>query len=334
MADIKDNYWKYSLLIIVLVLGVIVFKELLSFMSGILGACTVYVLVRKQMSYFCETKKMKRSFASILILLEVVLFFLIPAFFVIWILVDRLQSVNLEPSVLISTMQHLISLIKEKIGFDLLDDDNIAKLTSLISSLAQILIEQVSSFFVNAFVLLFVLYFMLQGGRQMESYVYDILPFRSENKCQIIASTKGIVYSNAIGIPLLAIIQGFFAMIGYFIFGTPDPIIFGFLTCFATILPLIGTALIWFPLALYLVLTGNMFGGIGLAVYALLVISNIDNVVRFMLQKKLANTHPLITIFGVIIGLSLFGFWGVIFGPLLLALFALSFNMFKTDYID
>lgn len=70
---------------------------------------------------------------------------------------------------------------------------------------------------------------------------------------------------------------------------------------------MLGTALVWFPLALYLFLSGETASGIGLAIYALAVISNVDNVIRFLLQKKLADTHPLITIFGVVIGLTLLG---------------------------
>lgn len=334
MTGFKEQYWKYSLLIIIVILGAIVFKETLPFLSGVLGACTIYVLVRRQMIYLAETKKIRRSIAATLILLEVSLCFLIPAFLVIWLLINRLQSVNLEPSVLIKTIQHFIDLVHQKVGYDVMSSDNLSMITSKISDVAQMLVGQISSFLINSFVLLFVLYFMLLGGQKMESYIYDILPFKNKNKKQVIKSAKVMVTSNAIGIPLLAIIQGIIAMIGYLIFGTPDPLIFGFLTCFATILPLIGTALIWFPLAVYLALTGNVAGGVGLAIYALVVISNVDNLVRFLLQKKLADTHPMVTIFGVILGLSLFGFWGVIFGPLLLSLFLLCFDMFKRDYID
>jgi predicted PurR-regulated permease PerM len=61
---------------------------------------------------------------------------------------------------------------------------------------------------------------------------------------------------------------------------------------------------------------------------------NIDNVFRFILQKKIADTHPLITVFGVILGLRLFGFWGIVFGPLLISLFFLLANIFKKEYID
>ena len=150
----------------------------------------------------------------------------------------------------------------------------------------------------------------------------------------VIHEINMIVRSNAIGIPLLAVIQGGVAMIGYWIFGAPNILFAGFLTCFASIIPMVGTALVWFPIAVYMALIGNWVQAIGLAIYGGAVISQLDNLIRFIIQKKMADIHPLITVFGVVIGLSLFGFMGVIFGPLLLSLFFLFVDMFKRGYLD
>lgn len=163
----------------------------------------------------------------------------------------------------------------------------------------------------------------------MEQYVNDLLPFNDDNTQNVIHEINMIVRSNAIGIPLLAVIQGGVAMIGYWIFGAPNILFAGFLTCFASIIPMVGTALVWFPIAVYMALIGNWVQAIGLAIYGGAVISQLDNLIRFIIQKKMADIHPLITVFGVVIGLSLFGFMGVIFGPLLLSLFFLFVDMFK-----
>ena len=87
--------------------------------------------------------------------------------------------------------------------------------------------------------------------------------------------------------------------------------------------------------------SGDLFGNewsmghaIGLTAYSAIVVAQSDNLIRLFLQKKMANIHPLITIFGVVIGLSLFGFMGVIFGPLLLSIFMLCVNLFKIKYLD
>jgi predicted PurR-regulated permease PerM len=96
----------------------------------------------------------------------------------------------------------------------------------------------------------------------------------------------------------------------------------------------LGTGLVWLPLSAYLALTGDWANALGLFAYSLLILTNIDNLIRFVLQKKLADTHPLVTIFGVIIGLSLFGFMGIIFGPILLSGFILCFHIFKVEYLE
>ena len=204
---------------------------------------------------------------------------------------------------------------------------------SVLPKIGQALMGGISGFAVNVAVLVLILYFMLIGGSKMETYIYEILPFSKENKREVLKEINMIVTSNAIGIPLLAIIQGVIAMIGYWVFNAPSPFLFGFLTCFATIIPVVGTALVWLPLAVYMALTGDWVNALALTAYALIVITNVDNL-RFILQKKMADTHPLITIFGVIIGLSLFGFMGIIFGPLLISVFILCFSMFKKEYLD
>ena len=102
----------------------------------------------------------------------------------------------------------------------------------------------------------------------------------------------------------------------------------------ATVIPVVGTALVWVPVAIILAIKGHWFGAVGIMAYGVLVVAQSDNLTRFILQKKMADIHPLITIFGVVIGISMFGFMGVIFGPLILSLFVLFVNMFKQEYLD
>lgn len=333
-ANIKEEYWKYTLIALIVFMAVVLFKEFAPFTSGILGAFTVYIMIRGQMRYLTGKKRLRRSVAATILLIEAILCFLIPISVAVWLLVGELNQVNLNPTIYISETQHVADLIRQRTGYNVLSTDNILSAAAYLPKIAQILLDSVASFIINSLVLIFVLYFMLIGGPRMEKYMYSLLPFKDVNKKEVIHSVNMLVKSNAIGIPLLAFIQGFIAMIGYILFDAPNPILFGFLTCFATIIPLIGTALIWFPLSLYLGLSGDWPNAIGLAAYSIIIISNIDNLIRFMLQKKMADTHPLITIFGVIIGLTLFGFWGVIFGPLLLSIFLLCVDIFKREYLD
>ena len=331
--SVKEQYWRYSLIAIIIVLGIVLFQQITPFLGGLLGALTIYILVRKQMIRLTTKRKMKRSTAALLITTEAVFFFLIPISLVVWMLVDKLQNLNLDPQSIIAPIEEIAGIIKSKTGYDVLGSDTTSFIVSALPRIGQAVMGGISSFVVNLFVLVFVLYFMLIGGIKMEAYVNAILPFNATNTEHVIHEINMIVRSNAIGIPLLAVIQGGVAMIGYFIFGAPNALLLGFLTCFATVIPMVGTGLIWFPVAVYMALTGDWPNAIGLAAYGIIV-SQLDNLIRFILQKKMTDTHPLITIFGVVIGLSLFGFMGVIFGPLLLSLFFLFVDMFKREYLD
>lgn len=332
--SLKETYWKYSLITIIVVMGIILFIKIIPFLGGILGAFTIYIMLRRQLKYLIRIKHLNRSLVAVLLLLETIMCFLIPLSLAVWLFINKLQNINLNPSELIGSIEHIAELIQQKTGYDLLEKDNITSIVSVLPKIGQILMGGISGFAVNVAVLVLVLYFMLIGGGKMEAYIYDIMPFSRENKLDVLNEINMIVTSNAIGIPLLAIIQGVIAMGGYWIFKAPSPLLFGFLTCFATIIPVVGTALVWLPLAVYMTLTGDWGNALGLTAFALIVITNVDNLIRFILQKKMADTHPLITIFGVIIGLSLFGFMGIIFGPLLISVFLLCFSMFKKEYLD
>ena len=331
--SVKEQYRKYSLITIILGLGLLLFLKMTPFMGGILGACTIYIMVRDQMLYLTQKKKIRKSVTAIILLIEAILCFLVPLSLAVWLLISKLQTVNVDTATFVDTITNLADWIHRKTEYDLLSKENISSIASILPGIGQFLMGGISSFAVNLFVLVFVLYFMLIGGTKMEQYIYELLPFSDSNKKHVMNEINMIVRANAIGIPLLAIIQGAIATLGYYLFDAPSALLFGFLTCFATVIPIVGTTLVWFPLAAYMAISGDWPHAIGLLLYCGLIVTNIDNLIRFILQKKMADTHPLITIFGVVIGLSLFGFMGVIFGPLLIFIFILCVNIFKEQYL-
>ena len=330
----KERYWKYSLIVIIIAMGVIIFRQLLPFLGGLLGAMTIYILVRKQMFYLTDKRNFRRSLSALLITTEIIFLFLIPVTVIVWLLVDKVRDVNLDPQSFIEPIQHTAVIIQERTGFDILGKDTLTFIISTLSSLGQSVAKGISSLAVNLVVMIFVLYFMLIGGKKMERYLSEMLPFNEANTRDVVKEINLIIQSNAIGIPLLALIQGGVAMLGYFFFDAPNIWLLGLLTCFATVIPMVGTALVWGPVAAYFALQGEWFNSIGLLAYGGLIVAQLDNLIRFILQKKMADIHPLITIFGVVVGLPVFGFMGVIFGPLLLSLFCLLVDIFKREYLE
>lgn len=331
--SIEEKYWRRSLLAVIIVLGIIIFFRILPFLSGILGAGTIYILVRKQMFYLVEKRRFNKKLGALLITLEVILVFLIPLSALIWLGITQIQSLNFETKFIIEPIEEFVRFIKTKTGFNILSSESLSIFASIFSKLGEKIMSGISGFTVNIVMLVFILFFLLLGGRAMEQYIQDLLPFSEKNKRTLILNTHLIIRSNALGIPLLALIQGFIAFIGYNIFGLSNPLVLALLTAFASIIPIVGTALVWVPCVAYLALHTDWFNTIGLTLYGSIVISQSDNLIRFMLQKKMADIHPLITVFGVIVGLQLFSFIGVILGPALLSFLILCIDIFKKDYL-
>lgn len=334
VQDNKNKQYKYILLALLLTLGLIIFKQMRFYLGGFLGAFTLYVILRKQMKFLVEKKKWARGLSATLILLEALLLFLLPITGIGALVVDKLSGINIDMDNVKLSIAQFIRNIEAWLGVDVINLDFLSFLPKLGTDIVQILAINSYSFIINLLVIIFVLYFMLFSYKDFEEIVREILPFTEQNKITFINETKAIIKANAIGIPLLAIIQGLFAYIGYLIFDVPSAMLYAIITAFATILPIVGTAIVYVPLSIAFLLEARYGAAVGLTLYGVLVIGSVDNVVRFLLQKKLADIHPLITVFGVLIGLPMFGFWGVIFGPLILSLFILFFNMFRYDYIE
>ena len=312
MLSVREQYRRYSLFVLIASLGVTVFLCLTPFLSGLLGAATIYVLLRGQMRVLAGRYRWRRSAAAALLTVEAVCCFLVPIALLVWMVVNKVQGVALDPQALVDSVRHVAELVRDRTGYDLWQESNLQSLLAGIPKLAQRLV----------------------GGLRMEAYCRELLPFSRSVGRDALHEIRMIVRSNAIGIPLLAAVQGVVAYLGYLLFGAPSPLFWGVLTCLATIIPIVGTALVWLPLALYMGLEGNWGPAVGLALYGTLVVTHVDNVVRFVMQKRMADTHPLVTVFGVFVGLSLFGFMGVIFGPLLLAMFVFCVDLFKRKYLD
>lgn len=334
MRNFRERYGRYALFVLIFGLGATIFIELTPFLGGLMGAATLYVLLRGQMVFLTERRRWRPSAAAALLLVEAVLCFLVPLTLVGWMLVVHVQHLAADPQQLLHAVKNLSALLYERTGYDLWQERNVASLIAMLPRAGQYVLGGIVDFAVNIVVLLLVLYFMLTGGRAMEAYVRDLIPFDGGQRDDVIHEMHQIVRSNAIGIPLLAVVQGGVALVGYLIFGVPDPLFWGVLTCFATVIPIVGTALLWLPLAAYLALEGHWAAAVGLAAYGTLVVTHVDNLTRLVLQRRMADIHPLVTVFGVFVGLALFGLMGIIFGPLMLSLFLFCLHIFKRRYID
>lgn len=194
------------------------------------------------------------------------------------------------------------------------------------------IINSVAEVMVNIVVAFFVLFFMQIHSKKMETTLYKSIPFSKTSKGEIWDEVNLMIRSNAIGIPILGFCQGVVAMIGYWIFGIDNFILLGLLTGISSVIPILGTMTIYIPVSVITLATGDTGNAIGLFIYCLLLVGGIDNILRFTILKTIGNVPPMITVFGVLLGLNLFGMLGLIFGPLILSSIGLLIKIYSNEY--
>jgi predicted PurR-regulated permease PerM len=320
-------------IIIILFLGIVLVLELWFFLSALLGSITFYIIMRERMFYLTEHKGWKRSTAAWVLMILSFFVILVPFGLLANILYSKVSYIVTHSSDMLATLKVTADNLSKKIGYQLVKPSDINELgTRLARLLPKILgVTLDTAALISA--MYFILFFMLVNGRYMEDSLYEYIPLKDGNVDSIGNEVKKMVVANTIGIPLIAFIQGLVGLIGYVIIGIPDPLLWFVATCLTAMLPIVGAALIYVPLTVMLFMQGEMGKGIIMGLWGFILIGLVDNLFRFMLNKKLGDIHPLITVFGVIVGIKLFGFIGLIFGPLLISLFILLLKIYSNEFL-
>lgn len=180
------------------------------------------------------------------------------------------------------------------------------------------LILNFPTLFLQMLVVLFTFFFVLRDGDKIVPYLQSILPFSKDIETKLFKSTKDITFSVVYGQVVLGILQGLVVGIGYLIFGVNNALFLMILSCMAGIFPIIGTTIVWLPVSVYLLATGNVFAAMGVMFFGL-ISAVIENAVKPVFVSKKTNVHSGIVLLGMVGGLLVFGILGVILGPLILS---------------
>lgn len=318
---------------IILLIGVVLFLQLYSFVPAMLGAVTLYVLLRKLMFYLTEKKKWNKALTATLLMLLSMIVILIPIGLLVNLLTSKVSYVMQHSNEMITALKEVVNDVEAKFDITIASDENINKLSASIATMLPKVLSSTFNTLTTIFFMYFILYFMLVNARKMETSLYDYVPLKDENVEKIGKEVNMMVVSNALGIPLVAFAQGLVGLVGYLILGVSDPFFWFGVTCIAGMLPVVGAALAYVPIAIIFFANDDSVRGIIMTIYGFGVIGTVDNVLRFTLLKKIGNVHPLTTVFGVIVGLNMFGFLGLIFGPLLISLFVLLLRIYSNEFV-
>jgi predicted PurR-regulated permease PerM len=328
----SDKLRQIILLLIIAVLAFLLGKEFAVFLPGFLGAVTFYILLRE--SYFKLTiqRHWNKTLTALLFIVSCVVIIAIPLWFALQLVTEKVSAILSNPVDLMLKAKIVGEKFYTLTGIQLLTDENIIGFQKKAATIVPSILNSSAVILSNFAILFFLLYFLLKGGTEVEKFLLRFIPLKKENIYLLSRQTKSMIKANAIGIPVLAVIQGLVATLGYWIFGVEDFGLWGFLTGVFSLVPVVGTAIVWIPLTAYLYSVNQTGNAVGLFIYSAVLITHIDYVARLTLLKKFMDVHPLVTAFGIIAGLGLFGFWGVIFGPLLVSYFIILVKIYMNEF--
>lgn len=328
--QLNQGIKQVGFVLLLLALFFLIINELNYFFSSVLGAVTLYLLLRPWLRKLLA-KGWSKTVATFFLLIITILFVFIVGGALLGTLFAKLSQFS--PQMIVDNINSIHDAVLQRTGYNIFSKDIVDKAVQSISGLVPNVFSTTGSIITNSLMMIFILYFMLLESFRMEAEVEKMLPVSKENVSLLKTEVQNMVVSNAIGIPLIMIGQALVAALGYWIFGAGDPVIWGLLTGIFGLIPVVGTAGIWLPLAINLFIGGDVWSAIGLVLYGAIIISSVDNVIRIVFLKRYANVHPLVTIFGIILGMNLFGFWGIIFGPLMISGFMVLCKIYKSEFL-
>jgi predicted PurR-regulated permease PerM len=333
MNHIPNNIIRQVLLLVlVIVMGIVLFNQLQSFIPALLGSYTLFVLLKKWMYILTGRYKWKKNLAASLLMFVSFLLILVPIALLINLLSSKINFAVQHSSQVLNAVEQLINKYEKQYHIDVISEKNMQQLASWGAQTLPQIVGATFNSMVTIIFMYFILYFMLTNARKIDVGLIEWMPLKNENVLLLRQETNSLVYSNAIGIPLIAVVQGFFGLLIYLILGVSEPWFWFVVTCIASMMPVLGAALAYVPVAILLFANGQNVKAIIVLAWGFGVIGTVDNIFRFWLQKKIGDVHPLITAFGVILGVNLFGFMGLIFGPILISLFILMIKIYINEF--
>jgi len=328
--DYKVN--RYFFLAIILIFGILLLFSLIQFFTAFLSAVIFYVLSKPSLEWLVKKKRWKKSRAAILVIIVSFFIILMPITLLVTLLYNKITHVLINPTEVINMLKHFGDVIKEKTGFQIISSDTLSKVQTYATTLLSAILNQGLGFFTTITMMYFFLYFMVINMNRMEAAIIFYLPFKREKINMFGKELVAQTFSNAVGVPLIAIAQGFLGFISYSIAGVDEAGFWGVITGFCSIIPIVGGGIVWIPTAIFQVVIGHTWQGFFIILWGFLLMGTIDNIIRFILAKRMADVHPIITVLGVIMGLKYFGFIGFIFGQVLISYFIILLKIYYVEY--
>ncbi len=198
---------------------------------------------------------------------------------------------------------------------------------------AGIAVKETTNFIISLILIILTMFFFFVDGKRMLQKLMLLSPLSDKYDMEIFQKFRAVSYTTFISTFVTAIAQGAVGAIGFAIVGFP-PFLAGVLVAMLSLIPYIGSALFYVPVGIYYLLIGNVWQGIFILLWGSLIIGTVDNIIRAYMIKDKAEVNPIFVLISILGGITLFGFWGVVLGPLVVALTASVLHIYELEFCE
>jgi predicted PurR-regulated permease PerM len=315
--------------LLILVLAVAVLVAVAPFLSGLLGAAVLYVIFVKP--YERLQRVMNPGLAAAITLTIALVIIALP---LTWLISEVIRQ---APDALRALQNNAVfaRIAQIRIG-DFQVGEELANASGTIASWLSPRVFSVvggaTSAVLNLVIAFFGLYYMLRSDGTTWSSIRQYIPFSAHTADALRDRFFNVTEATLLGTVLIAVIQGSLVGTGFWIVGLPSPFFWGTVTAFASILPVLGTSLVWLPAVLVLLVQDRYGAAITMLVIGAGIASNVDNLIRPLIYRRVSNIHPMITLVGAFAGVRYFGLLGVLLGPLGIAYLFELLKFYREEY--
>jgi predicted PurR-regulated permease PerM len=317
---------------LIALLGVVIVIALAPYASGLLGAPVLYIILAPLHGWLVPRVR-SRSLATAITIIVALVGIVLPLTWVVSLLVAQAQDAARE--VVNSPVMGRLDTLHigpYAIGQSLRELGS--KLVSLMGGGAISLLGKVTRITLNILFSFFGLYYILQDPEGAWRGIRPYIPFSDANVEILRDRFAAVTKSTVIGTGASALAQAILVAAAFAVFGLGNPVFWGAVTLVLSILPVVGSGMVWGPGAIVLATGGQTAAAIGLVLLGLVVIGNVDNLIRPWVSNRYAQIHPLITLVGAIAGVSWLGILGLLIGPLALSYFFELLNMYRREFLE
>lgn len=325
---------------------------LLPFIDIIIMAIILATFFNPLQIYFERLLKGRKNLAALIIVLIITFLIAIPVFvFTSTLVAQGLDTVNktnewvkagkLQQLVQDPRINEYLAKFQERFPFFEVNKTNIANDLLYISrDIGQFLLGKAASILGNVaslvahfFIMIFVAFYLVRDGGEMASSIRYYVPLRAEQEDRIINGIRVVTKSVLLGSFLTAICQGFVGGVAFAVLDFPG-LFWGTMMGLASLIPLVGTYLIWVPVALYILLLGELKSAVFLAIWSIVASGIIENFIRPFLMKGKSKMSPFYIFLAILGGVQYFGLKGILYGPLILSFAMIMLFIFGVEYRD